>query len=75
MTSNYDLENGKIMKSENTTESLLRIESQSVRFRILREFVVNVRKVVFETKLFALWPAIPMAFVADRFSFGRVSDQ
>ncbi|KAK1434844.1 hypothetical protein QVD17_00598 [Tagetes erecta] len=74
MTSIYDLENGNIAKTTEE-ESLLRIrsddDSSSVRIRILREFVVNVRKVVFETKLFVLWPAIPMAFLADRYGFGR----
>ncbi|KAI3694656.1 hypothetical protein L1987_77624 [Smallanthus sonchifolius] len=78
---NYDLENGEIAKSvspEKLRESLLRTRSQTddlslspVRFRILRDFLANVRKVVFETKLFVLFPAVPMAFVAHCFSFGR----
>ncbi|KAI3786972.1 hypothetical protein L1987_41089 [Smallanthus sonchifolius] len=78
---NYDLENGEIVKSvspEKMRESLLRTRSQTddlslspVRFRILRDFLANVRKVVFETKLFVLFPAVPMAFVAHCYSFGR----
>ncbi|XP_024995165.1 vacuolar cation/proton exchanger 4-like [Cynara cardunculus var. scolymus] len=31
----------------------------------------NVRQVIFGTKLFVLFPAIPMAFVAQRYSYGR----
>nr|XP_043619599.1 vacuolar cation/proton exchanger 3-like [Erigeron canadensis] len=59
-----------------TRESLLRTTSQmdvlsSVRFRVLRVFLANVRKVIFETKLFVLFPAIPLAFVAHWYNFGR----
>ncbi|KAK9059567.1 hypothetical protein SSX86_020271 [Deinandra increscens subsp. villosa] len=74
----YDLENGEIAKSvspEKTRDQpLLRSEDRLLsraRFPILRSFVENVRKVVFETKLFVLYPAIPMAIVAQCYSFGR----
>ncbi|KAD5317619.1 hypothetical protein E3N88_17565 [Mikania micrantha] len=76
-----DLEIGEILTKavspEKMRESLLRRSMSddhrfsSVSIRILRDFVANVRKVVFETKLFVLFPAIPMAFVARWFSFGR----
>lgn len=76
---NYDLENGEIVKSSPVAKSLLRTRSQtdvlsSVRFRILRNFLANVRIVILGTKLFLLFPAIPMAFVAHYYSFRRVSD-
>ncbi|CAI9298021.1 unnamed protein product [Lactuca saligna] len=73
---NYDLENGEIVKSSPVVKSLLRTRSQtdvlsSVRFRILRSFLANVRIVILGTKLFLLFPAIPMAFVAHYYSFRR----
>ncbi|KAK9055324.1 hypothetical protein SSX86_026407 [Deinandra increscens subsp. villosa] len=70
---NYDMENG--VSPEKTL--LLRTTSESsdvvscVRFRMLRDFVTNVRKVIFETKLLVLFPAIPMAFAAHYYSFSR----
>ncbi|KVI11879.1 Calcium/proton exchanger CAX, partial [Cynara cardunculus var. scolymus] len=78
-TEKYDLENGEIAKSISvvkTRESLLRTRSEtdvlsSVRFRLFRIFFENVRQVIFGTKLFVLFPAIPMAFVAQRYSYGR----
>ncbi|KAI3514060.1 hypothetical protein L1887_12376 [Cichorium endivia] len=73
---NYDLENGEIVKSSPVVKSLLRTTSRAdvlsgVRFRILRNLLANVGKVIFGTKLFVLYPAIPMAFVAHYYSFGR----
>ncbi|XP_071699474.1 vacuolar cation/proton exchanger 1-like [Rutidosis leptorrhynchoides] len=74
----YDLENGDVkpVVVAKTRESLLETRSQSdvytnVRFRRLRMFITNVRKVIFETKLFVLFPAIPLAFVAHWYNFGR----
>lgn len=61
---NYDLENAK-------TRDVL--PACVDRFRMLRAFVVNLQKVIFETKLLVLFPAIPMAFVAQCYSLGRVS--
>ncbi|KAM0026050.1 putative calcium/proton exchanger, sodium/calcium exchanger membrane region [Helianthus debilis subsp. tardiflorus] len=67
----YDLE-----REEKMRESLLLPTSNDcnvspVRFRRLKSFLANVRIVVFETKLFVLFPAIPMAFVAHCYRFGR----
>lgn len=44
-----------------------------VRFRILRQFLVNVQQVVFGTKLCVLIPAIPLAILAHFLNFARVS--
>ncbi|XP_076928676.1 vacuolar cation/proton exchanger 1-like isoform X1 [Bidens hawaiensis] len=66
---NYDLENGETVKPvlpEKTRDVL-----PCVRFLMLRDFVVNVQKVMFETKLLVLFPAIPMAFIAHWYSLGR----
>ncbi|KAD3068200.1 hypothetical protein E3N88_36080 [Mikania micrantha] len=52
----HDLENGDSTKPV-TRESC-------VGFRMLGDFVTNVRKVIFETRLLVLFPAIPMAIVA-----------
>ncbi|XP_076890902.1 vacuolar cation/proton exchanger 1-like isoform X2 [Bidens hawaiensis] len=62
----HDMENGG-------ESSLLLLPSQIdvVRFRMVRDFVENVRKVVFDTKLFVLFPAIPIAIVAQCYGFGR----
>lgn len=72
----HDLEVGEITKSipvTKTRDSLLPTRSHTggVRFRILKDFLANIRKVIFETKLFVLFPAIPMAFVAHYYRFGR----
>ncbi|MFS7944674.1 putative calcium/proton exchanger, sodium/calcium exchanger membrane region [Helianthus anomalus] len=66
----YDLE-----REEKMRDSLLATSddcnASPVRFRRLKSFLANVRIVVFETKLFVLFPAIPMAFVAHCYRFGR----
>lgn len=77
-SSENDLEIAKPIPVAKTRESLLRTRSHtdvlsSFRFPGLRRFIANVRKVIFETKLFVLFPAIPMAFVAHWYNFGRVS--
>ncbi|KAL8236770.1 hypothetical protein R6Q59_017851 [Mikania micrantha] len=56
----HDLENGDSTKPV-TRESC-------VGFRMLGDFVTNVRKVIFETRLLVLFPAIPMAIVAHYYS-------
>ncbi|KAJ0738071.1 putative calcium/proton exchanger, sodium/calcium exchanger membrane region [Helianthus annuus] len=69
LTESYDLE-----REEKMRESLLPTSdcnASPVRFRRLKSFLANVRIVVFETKLFVLFPAIPMAFVAHCYRFGR----
>ena len=71
---NYDLEIAKPIPVTKSKECLLHARSNNdVRFRVLKVFLENVRKVVFETKLFVLFPAIPMAFVAHFYNFGNVS--
>ncbi|KAM0021197.1 putative calcium/proton exchanger, sodium/calcium exchanger membrane region [Helianthus debilis subsp. tardiflorus] len=71
---NYDVENGETAKPR---ESLLGTTSSEsdvlscVRFRMIRDFVANARKVIFGTKLLVLFPAIPMAFVAHYYSLDR----
>ncbi|KAK1371565.1 Vacuolar cation/proton exchanger [Heracleum sosnowskyi] len=42
-----------------------------VRFRVLKNFVANLQEVIFGTKLFVLFPAIPAAIVAESYSIGR----
>ncbi|XAR60732.1 hypothetical protein NMG60_11034215 [Bertholletia excelsa] len=42
-----------------------------VRFRVLRDFLANLQEVILGTKLFLLFPAIPLAVVADSYDFGR----
>jgi len=39
----------------------------------LRSFTANLKEVVFGTKLAVLFPAVPLAVVADFYSLGRVS--
>ncbi|KAL2597741.1 hypothetical protein AAZV13_11G181600 [Glycine max] len=40
---------------------------------MLGNFTTNLREVIFGTKLALLFPAVPLAVVADFYSFGRVS--
>ncbi|XP_019178419.1 PREDICTED: vacuolar cation/proton exchanger 3-like [Ipomoea nil] len=42
-----------------------------VRFRVLREFLANLQEVILGTKLCVLFPAIPLAVIAQFYSFGR----
>ncbi|GJT33718.1 vacuolar cation/proton exchanger 3-like protein [Tanacetum coccineum] len=71
-TENYDLETAKPIPVTKSKECLLHARSNNdVRFRVLKGFLENVRKVVFETKLFLLFPAVPMAFVAHHYNFGN----
>ncbi|KAL2332956.1 hypothetical protein Fmac_014169 [Flemingia macrophylla] len=41
------------------------------RFQMLRNFRANLQKVIFGTKLAVLFPAVPLAVVADFYSLGR----
>lgn len=43
------------------------------RFQMLRNFTTNLQEVIFGTKLAVLFPAVPLAVVADFYSLGRVS--
>lgn len=45
----------------------------NVRFRILREFLANLREVILGTRLALLFPAVPLAVIARLNNFGRVS--
>nr|GMD18847.1 vacuolar cation/proton exchanger 3-like [Ipomoea batatas] len=42
-----------------------------VRFRVLRDFLANLQEVILGTKLCVLFPAIPLAVLAQFYSFGR----
>jgi len=44
-----------------------------VHCQMLRSFTANLKEVVFGTKLAVLFPAVPLAVVADFYSLGRVS--
>lgn len=62
--------------AHNLSTSLLRKKSDPallsrVRFRILRQFLVNVQQVVLGTKLCVLIPAIPLAILAHFENFAR----
>ncbi|KAK1586757.1 hypothetical protein Q3G72_005889 [Acer saccharum] len=43
----------------------------NARFRLFRQFLANLQEVVLGTKLAVLFPAIPLAIVADSYKFGR----
>lgn len=58
------------------SSSLLRKKSDpilmsKVRFQMLRDFLTNLQEVILGTKLAILFPAIPLAIVADFYHFGR----
>ena len=40
---------------------------------MLRQFLANLQEVILGTKIAVLFPAIPLAIVADFYNFGRVS--
>lgn len=67
------------VKSPQTmSSSMLRKKSDpmlvsNVRFNLLRQFLANLQEVFLGTKLAVLFPAIPLAVVADFYKFGRVS--
>ncbi|EEF36757.1 vacuolar cation/proton exchanger 3 [Ricinus communis] len=77
------MENGHASKKEmngktpqNVSSPIMRKESDpvlvsSVRFQMLGSFLANLQEVVLGTKLAVLFPAIPLAIVADFYSFGR----
>lgn len=75
----HDLENGNTTKPAVLSVPLLGTECDpdhvlsSVRGSMFKDFVANVRKVLFETKLLVLFPAIPMAFAAHYYNLERVS--
>ncbi|XP_044478594.1 vacuolar cation/proton exchanger 3-like [Mangifera indica] len=65
------------VKSPQTmSSSMLRKKSDpmlvsNVRFNLLRQFLANLQEVFLGTKLAVLFPAIPLAVVADFYKFGR----
>lgn len=82
------LENGNLKGSSkenrhgrtahNMSSSSLRKKSDltlvsKVRYGILRDFLTNIQEVILGTKLSVLFPAIPLAIVAECYGFGRVS--
>lgn len=63
---------------QNMSSSLLRKKSDPIlvskgRFGLLSDFLTNLQEVILGTKLALLFPAIPLAIVADFYHFGRVS--
>ncbi|MBA0795154.1 hypothetical protein Gohar_006054, partial [Gossypium harknessii] len=62
--------------AQNMSSSFMRKKSDpilvsTIRFRILRELLANLQEVILGTKLAVLFPAIPLAIVADFYKFGR----
>ena len=84
-----DMENGHVMSKkeissvngrtpQNVSSSIMRKKSDpilvsSVRIEIIQTFLANLQEVLLGTKLAVLFPAIPLAIVADFHNFGRVS--
>ncbi|CAL5386437.1 unnamed protein product [Camellia sinensis] len=63
--------------TQNLSSSLIRKKSDptllsKVRCRMLREFLGNLQEVILGTKLCLFFPAIPLAILAEFYSFGRV---
>ncbi|KAK7847059.1 vacuolar cation/proton exchanger 1 [Quercus suber] len=61
---------------QNVSSSILRKKSDpvlvsKVRFKMIRQFLANLQEVILGTKLAVLFPAIPLAIVADFYNFGR----
>lgn len=76
LQANKELLNGR--SPQMMSSSMLRKKSDpvlvsSIRFKLLRQFLANLQEVVLGTKLAVLFPAIPLAIVADFYKFGRVS--
>ncbi|XP_047317418.1 vacuolar cation/proton exchanger 3-like [Impatiens glandulifera] len=63
--------------AQNVSVSLVRkksdpsIGSKFQRFPVAGKIVVNVQEVILGTKLFILFPAIPLAIIAQSYDFGR----
>ncbi|THF99930.1 hypothetical protein TEA_002458 [Camellia sinensis var. sinensis] len=69
-------ENSMGRTAQNLSTSLVRKKSDpmlvsKVRFRMVREFLANLQEVILGTKLCILFPAIPLAILAECYSFGR----
>lgn len=64
--------------AQNISASLVRKKSDpmllsKVRFQTVRVFLANIQEVIIGTKLCLLFPAIPLAILAECYEFGRVS--
>ena len=64
--------------AHNRSSSSLRKKSDltlvsKVRCGMLRQILTNLQEVILGTKLSVLFPAIPLAIVAECYGFGRVS--
>lgn len=64
--------------AHNMSSSSLRKKSDltlvsKVRLGCLRQLLVNLQEVVFGTRIWILFPAVPLAVLADSFGFARVS--
>lgn len=58
----------------NKSELAVITNNNDGRLQMLRNFMSNLQVVVFGTKLVVLFPAVPLAIVANFCSFGRVSN-
>lgn len=70
--------NGRTTPQNVSSTSILRKKSDpmlvsNIRFKMLRQFLANLQEVILGTKLAVLFPAVPLAIVADMYDFGRVS--
>jgi hypothetical protein len=71
-----ELSNGRT--PQNVSSSILRKKSDpilvsKIRFKMVRQLLANLQEVILGTKLAVLFPAVPLAIVADFYNFGRVS--
>ncbi|KAG5515112.1 hypothetical protein RHGRI_036224 [Rhododendron griersonianum] len=62
--------------AQNISASLVRKKSDpmllsKVRFQMVRVFLANIQEVIIGTKLCLLFPAIPLAILAECYEFGR----
>ncbi|XP_058198844.1 vacuolar cation/proton exchanger 3-like [Rhododendron vialii] len=62
--------------AQNISASLVRKKSDpmlvsKVRFQMVRVFLANIQEVILGTKLCLLFPAIPLAILAECYEFGR----
>jgi Ca2+:H+ antiporter len=70
--------NGRTTPQNMSSTSILRKKSDpmlvsNIRFKMLRQFLANLQEVILGTKLAVLFPAVPLAIIADMYNFGRVS--
>jgi Ca2+:H+ antiporter len=73
-----EMRHGHGRTAHNLSSSSLRKKSDltlvsKIPYVCLRQMLANLQEVVFGTKLFVLFPAIPLAILAECYGFGRVS--